>query len=349
MRLIVTAMKNEGPFILEWVAHHLVAGFDQFLVYTNDCDDGTDAIWQRLADMGLGAHERNNKIMARGVQKTALYHADAHPLTAKADWLSCLDVDEFVNVKCGEGRIDDLLSVLPEADMITLCWRRFGAAGIAGFQDKPITESFTRAAPEACPYPFHNYGFKSLWRADAGWRRIGVHRPLDPDPARVEALRVVNGAGTPLPRYRDKGLWLQPRSAGYKYVQLNHYGLRSAESFLVKVDRGLPNSKITDLDLGYWAERNFNQVEDISIHRVAPRMQAKLNELMEDATLRDLHQAACDWHRSRINALLQEAAPLKLFLRLLSTQTAVLPPRMAAQLNPLIARSWEMDRAHRKD
>ena len=45
MRLIVTAMKNEGPFILEWAAYHLSIGFDRFLVYTNDCDDGTDAIW----------------------------------------------------------------------------------------------------------------------------------------------------------------------------------------------------------------------------------------------------------------------------------------------------------------
>lgn len=37
--MIVTMMKNEGPYIVEWVAHHLAVGFDRFLVFTNDCDD----------------------------------------------------------------------------------------------------------------------------------------------------------------------------------------------------------------------------------------------------------------------------------------------------------------------
>ncbi len=41
-RAIVTTMKYEGPFILEWLAYHRAIGFDDILVYTNDCDDGTD-------------------------------------------------------------------------------------------------------------------------------------------------------------------------------------------------------------------------------------------------------------------------------------------------------------------
>ncbi|MGB8813172.1 MAG: glycosyltransferase family 2 protein, partial [Paracoccaceae bacterium] len=38
---IVTTMKNEGPFILEWIAYHRMIGVDDFLIYTNDCSDGT--------------------------------------------------------------------------------------------------------------------------------------------------------------------------------------------------------------------------------------------------------------------------------------------------------------------
>ncbi len=348
MRLIVTAMKNEGPFILEWVAHHLAVGFDRFLTYTNDCEDGTDAIWARLAALGYGAHERNDRIKARGIQKTALMRADDHPLTADAEWLSCLDVDEFVNVKSGAGTLDDLFAALPPADMIPLCWRRFGANGIAGFEDRAVTEQFIRAAPENCPYPFHNYGFKSLWRADAGWQRIGVHRPLDPDPARVQTLRVVNGAGQVIPQLAEKGLWLVPQVAGYAGVQLNHYSLRSAESYLVKCERGLPNSRVTQLDLGYWAERNFNQVEDRSIDRIAAAKAARLADLRADAELRRLHDAACAWHKARIATLLQKPDLAQLFLRLVITETAALPLSEAVRLNPLIIRSWEAERAERK-
>lgn len=344
MRLIVTAMKNEGPFILEWAAHHLAIGFDRFLVYTNDCEDGTDAIWDRLAAMGLAAHERNDAIRARGVQKTALMRADSHPMRLEAEWLLCLDVDEFINVKRGEGRLDDLFAALPEADMVALAWRRFGAAGRARYEDAPVTALFDRAAPEICPYPFHNYGIKSLWRANAGWARLGVHRPLEPDPARAAALRAVNAEGRPLPGFAERGLWLRPESAGYGAAQVNHYALRSAECFLAKADRGLPNSRRTALDLGYWAERNFNQVEERSIARSAPLRDAWLARLQADAELTRLHEAAVAWRRARIAALLEAPERLALWLRLIVTETAALPAAAAAALNPLVAKSWEAAR-----
>lgn len=343
--MIVTAMKNEGAFILEWAAHHLAIGFDRFLVYTNDCEDGTDAIWDRLAEMGLAVHERNDRILPRGVQKTALKRADEHPLTREAEWISCLDVDEFINIRHGGGHLDDLFAALPESDLIMLAWRRFGAAGRARFENRPVTALFTRAAPEICPYPFHNYGVKSLWRANAGWARIGVHRPLEPDPARLGALRVVNAAGLSLPQFREKGLWLTPQTAGYEGAQVNHYALRSAECFLVKRDRGLPNSRLTQLDLGYWAERNFNQVEDRSIERSHAARAERLRALTSDPALQRLHREAVAWRRARIEALLNRPEPLKLFLRVIATETSALPARDAAWLNPLIARDWAADRA----
>ncbi len=348
MHLIVTAMKNEGPFILEWAAYHLSIGFDQFLVYTNDCDDGTDAIWERLAELGHGAHAINDKIKQRGIQKTALMRADDHPLTAQAEWLSCLDCDEFLNIKHGHGRLDDLLGHSPEAHLHIISWRRCGAAGVIGYDDKPVTEQFTRAMPENCPFPFHNYGLKSIWRADAPYARIGVHRPLDPDPARLEDIKVVNDAGRELPMYRDKRLWLLPETARFEGAQVNHYALRSAQSFLVKRDRGLPNSKVTDLDLSYWAERNFNTVEDVSIARRQPEMQEKLAELMADPVLADLHHKATLAHRQKISDLMQQPETLKLFLQLIATETSVISPGMARRLNPLIAKSWEADRARKR-
>lgn len=348
MRLIVSTMKNEGAFILEWAAHHLAIGFDRFLVYTNDCEDGTDAIWARLAELGYAAHERNDDIRARGVQKTALMRADTHPLRAKAEWITSLDVDEFINVKLGEGRIDDLFTTLPEAEMVMLAWRRFGSARRARYEDRPVTDLFSRAAPEICPYPFHNYGAKSLWRNDAGWARIGVHRPLDPDPARLDSLRAVNAEGRALTGYAEKGLWLQPEMAGYAAAQINHYALRSAECFLMKAALGLANSRFTSLDLGYWAERNFNQVEDRTIELSAGLRAEWLARLTADAVLADLHETAVAWRRARIAALLDEAGPLKLWLQLIATETLALDPAAASRLNPLIARSWELERAARR-
>ncbi len=50
---IVTTMKNEGPFILEWLAYHRAIGVTDFLIYTNDCTDGTDTMLQMLMAKGL--------------------------------------------------------------------------------------------------------------------------------------------------------------------------------------------------------------------------------------------------------------------------------------------------------
>ena len=51
--LIVSTMKNEAPYILEWVAYHKAIGFDAFLIYTNDCTAGTDFMLDRLEELGV--------------------------------------------------------------------------------------------------------------------------------------------------------------------------------------------------------------------------------------------------------------------------------------------------------
>ncbi len=53
-------MRNEGSFLLDWLAHHRACGFGDFLVFSNDCTDGTDAMLDRLAAMGWLTHVRND-------------------------------------------------------------------------------------------------------------------------------------------------------------------------------------------------------------------------------------------------------------------------------------------------
>ena len=57
--VIVTTMKNEGPFILEWIAYHQAIGVQDFLVYTNDCSDGTDDMFDLLQAKGVLQHRQN--------------------------------------------------------------------------------------------------------------------------------------------------------------------------------------------------------------------------------------------------------------------------------------------------
>ena len=44
-------MKDEGPFLLEWVAYHRLIGVNDILVFTNDCSDGTDQMLERICSV----------------------------------------------------------------------------------------------------------------------------------------------------------------------------------------------------------------------------------------------------------------------------------------------------------
>ncbi|NHX28195.1 glycosyltransferase family 2 protein, partial [Escherichia coli] len=58
-KIIVSTMKNEGPYILEWIAYHRAIGFDDFVLFSNDCTDGTNLILNRLDQMGIVQHFDN--------------------------------------------------------------------------------------------------------------------------------------------------------------------------------------------------------------------------------------------------------------------------------------------------
>lgn len=49
----VTCVKNEGPFLLEWIAFNRLLGVTDHLFYSNDCSDGTDRLLDALKDWGV--------------------------------------------------------------------------------------------------------------------------------------------------------------------------------------------------------------------------------------------------------------------------------------------------------
>ena len=53
--VLLSSMKDEGPFVLEFVAHHRVLGFDAIHIASNDCTDGTDLLLDVLAEASAEA------------------------------------------------------------------------------------------------------------------------------------------------------------------------------------------------------------------------------------------------------------------------------------------------------
>ncbi len=296
---VITTMKNEGAFLLEWVAHHKALGFDNIVICTNDCADATRTMALRLAEMGLVRHHATQSWAATSIQRSALKQVRRHAEVTQADWLYVCDADEFLVVKLGDGTVQALVAAASAGvEVIPVPWRIFGPGGQRDFRPGRITTQFlhARAAPHpasmAPVYP------KSLFRGLENLHRIGVHQPI-PKPDLGRDLVTEAPGGQPMVRQRHP-MFVQ---ADYRYAQVNHYCLRSRDSFLVKRERGRVNHVGQGMDLDYWDRFNAADVPCDAIRRYDGATEDWLARLMADAVLGPLHAAAVIWHRARIAAL----------------------------------------------
>jgi len=320
--LAILTVRNEGAFLLEWLAHHRAVGFTDFLVFSNDCQDGTDAMLDRLADLGELTHIRNDGPYGKGgIQFTAMKQADKHPLVKQADWILALDVDEFVNIKTGDGTLTDLLNALPEADAITLTWRLFGNSDILRFEDAPVTELFRRCAPEVIHWPWRASMFKTLYRNNGTYRKTGVHRPRDvKNPEKLGEFRWFDCTGRELGEaFKTRRLFSNYGRKNYDLAQLNHYPLGAMESYILKADRGRAVHSDHMLGTDYWVERNFNTDNDDTVDRYAPARRDMVSKLLEDTRLSKIRAKSVAWRHQRFRDLMQLEPYRALFSRLLMT------------------------------
>ncbi|MCP3972586.1 MAG: glycosyltransferase family 2 protein [Rhodobacteraceae bacterium] len=311
-RLIVTCMKNEAPYILEWVAYHRAIGFTDFLVFTNDCDDGTVEVLDTLQKHGVLTRRDNPYLEMSGdhnPQKGALRFAEDLDQVQQADWVMVTDVDEFVNIHVGDGTLDALFGAVGEVDVVSMQWRLFGNADVDGFRDSFVTEQFSMCAPEFCPNPIQAWAVKSLFSMQGGHKvgkftRLGVHRPANPGEDAGD-ITWVDGCGRPvLDKFIDSGWRFGTHSAGYGLVTLNHYACRSAESFAVKRDRGRVNHVDREQGLAYWLRMNFNMERDDSIRRMIPAARVEYDRLLGLRGMKTRQTEALRAHRGKIRDLL---------------------------------------------
>ncbi|SFL28201.1 Glycosyl transferase family 2 [Shimia haliotis] len=343
MRILsVTSVRNEGPYLLEWIAHHRAAGVSDFLVYSNDCDDGTHELLQVLHAAGVVVHVPHEPATDKSIQWQALRAAWKHPLRKGADWVLVSDVDEFINIHASGHTIPDLINALPDdADAIVLPWRLFGNSEVVGIDALPVTEQFTRAIPPEAQYPIAASLFKTLFRAKGPFNQFGVHRPKQKPKNRAAPPKIYDGSGKLMHSFlaeNPQRLSLWQLGVARDLVELNHYAVRSAAAFIVKRDRGLPNRATKQIDLAYWVERNFNTVEDRSISKMAKATQAELKELRRLPDVEAHYAGALNWHRARFEYLIKHPEYQELMTQILCAGGSDVP---TPQLQKMLVRWYQ--------
>lgn len=95
---ILATARNEGIYLLEWIAYYRCLGVDAFFIYSNDNDDGSDELLAALAEAGIITWISSLLDHRSG---NAQFKAYGHALSFTSDllayeWVLVIDLDEFL-------------------------------------------------------------------------------------------------------------------------------------------------------------------------------------------------------------------------------------------------------------
>ena len=307
---ILTMMKDEGPFLLEWVAFHRLIGVDAIWVYSNACRDGSDAMLDRMAEMELVHHLPQDVPAGRAPQPNALTLGQKNQALCDTSWLIVMDADEFIHVKTGDGRLPDLIAACPsDTQGVAITWRMMGSNGHVEAFPGPVLTSYTQGAPDGFR---KGWGVKTLFQP-FDQMKLGIHRPTvkaaKRDPARMQALQElvwVNGSGQRMPpAFMADGWRGSAATVGRDLVELAHFATRSIESYVLRGDRGNVNLKPDKYDPTYFAMFDRNEERHDGLTKWAAPVAGLVADWLLDADLARLAEQSRAWHVSRLEKLRQ--------------------------------------------
>jgi hypothetical protein len=284
--VVVGAMRNDGIYILEWVAHYLALGFDHIIIYTNDNSDGSEQLLRLLAAhnvISLVESEISGTVPPEG---KAFGHA-LHLLHDLRDfeWALFVDSDEyFVPAPQYANSVANVLAAVTQrssekpASGICYDWLWF-VSGMA-YSRKPelLLERFQHAVP--------HFLTKCLARV-----RDVVSMRRDHFAEVKHGGVLVDSMFDPL----DPSSIAPGRTPQYGGGCINHYWPRSFEEFAIKRARGASLNLDENLyNRSFSTFFAWNGLETPqNHHRVDPALLAKVRRKIEQLeTLEGVRDAA---------------------------------------------------------
>ncbi len=294
-------MRNEGPFIVEWVVWQRLIGFQDVVVVTNDCTDRSPQLLDALEAAGWCRHLRCDIPSGTKITATKLALASTHPAVRAADWVMVCDVDEFLVIHAGEGGLSDLL---PEADGapflgMSVNWNVFGTSFRKTWEDGLTHRQFLRAGGEQASL---SRMVKTIFRRPDWFGALGEHGPRRLNLKRAgqpwgsPGLTWVNSAGDLVPRWAPDAPYMRmlpTELTTHARAQINHYMLRSVESFELKRGTLSPVGGQDRYTQSYFRRANRNAVRDLSALTRADAFDRLHAEAMAVPGIARLHHLCC--------------------------------------------------------
>jgi hypothetical protein len=305
---VIASMRNEGAFIVEWIAWYRALGFTDAVIVTNDCTDHSPQLLTALSQGRRIHHLPITPPPGRSITKYKLAAAKLSRPVRWSEWAFVCDVDEFLVIHKGTGRIEELIgpegSPPPFAAM-SLNWRVFGTAGVESFQDIPVHQQFFIAKDISDPL---SSTIKTLFRKPLAFQKLSDHAPRGwlagegvdmagewgvGDNLWVNSTGQVVESFSPLaPVFR-----LMPENrTSYEVAQINHYMLRSVETFSLKSGTKSPMAQRDRYSPAYFKAADSGNRLDKSALRMIAAFEVEHARLMALPGVARLHALCCADH-----------------------------------------------------
>lgn len=264
--------KNEGPYLLEWIAWHRLMGFDRIIICDNDSTDGSTELLAALDRAGVITHIPFPDPPGDRPQCPA-YREVLRRVQGEIDWLAMFDLDEFL-MPTGDLNLRQILMRQPsDAGGIVLNWAIFGSNGLSLAGDGLVTERFVRRAEQNSEL---NAFVKPIVRVSDVDLRAGIADPHSFPLRRRRYYARPDGTVAQIPTTGRYG-FCEP--VDWTGLRLNHYAVKSrTEFFRIKQPRG--DALTTNSRRGsYFLHHDRNDVLDLTALPFADRCKAEIIRL----------------------------------------------------------------------
>lgn len=299
----VLSIRDEGPFLLEWIAWYRMLGFADILIVHNDCTDHSPQLLRLLEREGRVVQKVNSPSPDRPPQQQNHELATRHRLVREADWVFVADTDEFLVVHAGDGSVAALAETIDGRGMgMAINWRIFGSAGEAEWRDTFVHRRFTRAAAMKAR---QNSCYKTFFKQPASFGKLRSHGPCNWQAGgwgRGERMFLL-ADGTPFADYHPTKA---PKNATPRdqmtntLAQVNHYAVQTLEQFAHKKGNlcgGMLSDRYTD---DFFRRFDRNEEENTAALAHAAEFDAEYARLVAIPGVLRLHHLCCADYVERI-------------------------------------------------
>ena len=137
---ITAILKNEAPYIKEWIEFHKLIGVERFYLYDNDSTDNVKAILNPYIEDGIVVY----KYLPGKLKMFPAYLDAIYKYKHKTRWMAFIDLDEYL-FPVEVDNIKEFLKDYEDYPAVVANWVMFDSNGLLEHpQDKLITEAYTR-------------------------------------------------------------------------------------------------------------------------------------------------------------------------------------------------------------